>query len=219
MFDFKGRYFPADLILVALFASSAVWLAIRWYRSRQRESDPYKSRIRQAAKFGWKQIVDVPEDGFGAAWTQRSMRFARGDEEAVIWHKDATITLVKVDAPFTFDDFVDLEEWIKANPVDPTVDNATDAELYIREIERFVVRHGHYMSFLEARATDKDFFMCFYRLYKAGYGAQENPRLIAGLMLEALMLYPKDRDKALRFLSGFANDVKREPRINSNHPE
>jgi hypothetical protein len=38
-------------------------------------------------------------------------------------------------------------------------------------------------------------------------------------MLEALMLYPKDRDKALRFLSGFANDVKREPRADSNQTE
>jgi membrane protein implicated in regulation of membrane protease activity len=75
MFGFKGRYFPVDFILVALFACSAIWLSIRWHRSRQRESDPYKSRIRQAAKFGWKQTVEVPEDGFGAAWTQRSMRF------------------------------------------------------------------------------------------------------------------------------------------------
>ena len=108
--DFKGRYFPADLILAGLFACSAVWLAIRRYRSRQRGSDPYKSRIRQAAKFGWKQIAEVPEDGFGAAWTQRSIRFARRDEEAVLWHKDATITLVREDAPFNFDDFSRLEE-------------------------------------------------------------------------------------------------------------
>jgi len=216
MFDFKGRYFPVDFILVALFACSAIWLPIRWHRSRQRESDPYKSRIRQAAKFGWKQTVEVPEDGFGAAWTQRSMRFVRGNEEAVLWHKDATITLVGVDAPFNFDDFVDVEKWIKANPIAAEADTATE---YIREIEKFVVRHGHYISFLEARAFDQEFFMGFLKLYKAGYDAKENPRLIAGLMLEALMLYPKDRDKALRFLSGFANDVKREPRADSNQTE
>lgn len=81
------------------------------------------------------------------------------------------------------------------------------------------MRHGHYWSFIEARAFDKDFFMGCYKLYKAGYVSGENPGLIAALMLEALMLYPKDRDKALRFLSGFENDVKRKPWTNSNQAE
>lgn len=218
MFGFKGPYFLVDFILVALFVCSAIWLAIRRHRSSRRESDPYKSKIRQAAKFGWKQTAEVPEDGFGAVWTQSSMRFVRGNEEAVLWHKDATITLVRVDAPFNFDDFVEIEKWIKANPSAAEADTATEEELYIREIEKFVVRHGHYMSFLEARAFDQEFFMGFSKLYKAGYDARENPRLIAGLMLEALILYPKDRDKALRFLSGFANDV-REPQADGNQAE
>ena len=82
---------------------------------------------------------------------------------------------------------VDVEKWIKANPIAAEVDIATEEGLYIREIEKFVVRHGYYMSFLEARAFDQEFFMGFFKLYKAGYDAQENPRLIAGLMLEALM--------------------------------
>ena len=91
------------------------------------------------------------------------------------------------------------------------VSDSTGEQNYIREIERFVVRHSHYMSFLEARAFDNDFFAGFYTLYKAGYASGANPRLIAGLMLEALMLYPKDRDKAIRFLAGFTNDVTRAP--------
>jgi hypothetical protein len=147
------------------------------------------------------------------------MRFVRGNEEAVLWQKDATITLVRVDAPFNFDDFVDVEKWIKDNPIATEADTATEEGLYIREIEKFVVRHRHYMSFLEVLAADQEFFIRFFKLYKAGYDAEENPGLIAGLMLEALMLYPKDRDKALRFLSGFANDVKREPRTDGHQTE
>jgi hypothetical protein len=166
MFGFKGRYFSVDFILVALFACSAIWLAIRWHRSRQRENDPYKSRIRQAAKLGWKQTVEVPEDGFGAAWAQRSMRFVRGNDEAVLWHKDATITLVRVNAPFNFDDFVDVETWIKANPIAAEADLATEEGiLYIREIEKFVVRHGYYIPFLETLAFDPEFFRGFVKLY------------------------------------------------------
>jgi hypothetical protein len=111
------------LARLRLVACLRLALSIRWHGSRQRESDPYKSRIRQAAKFGWKQTVEVPEDGFGAAWTQRSMRFVRGNEEAVLWHKDATITLVGVDAPLNFDDFVDVEKWIKANPIAAEADH------------------------------------------------------------------------------------------------
>jgi len=208
--DFRGRYFPANLILVGLFACSAVWLAICWHRSRQNGSDPYKSRIRQAAKFGWKQTAEVPEDGFGAAWAQRSIRFARNDEEAVLWHKDATITLLRVPAPFNFDDFVELEGWIKKNTRDVEIGDVTGEVLYFREIEKFVTMHGHHITFLETQITDVAFFMGYYKLSKEGYAAQQNPRLIAGLTLEALTLYPKDRDKALRFLSGFADDVKRE---------
>jgi hypothetical protein len=51
-----------------------------------------------------------------------------------------------------------------------------------------------------------------HKLYKTGYVSGEHPGLIAALMLEAHMLYPKDRDKALRFLSGFENDIKRKRR-------
>ena len=204
--------------MIALLACGVSWVAIRWYRGRERESDPYKSKIRQAAKLGWKQTAEVMEDGFGASWTQRSVRFVRGKEEAVLWYKDTTITLVRDYAPATFDDFIELEKWIKKNPRDAEIDTATGERLYLLETERFVTRHGHSMSFLEAQATDEAFFMAVYKLHKAGYDAQENPLLIAGLMLEAL-LYQKDRDKALRFLSGFANDVKREPGSNYNQTE
>jgi hypothetical protein len=219
MFGFEGRYLPLVLIFMALLACGAIWLSIRWHRGRQPENDPYKSRIRQAVRFGWKQEAEVPEDGFGAAWTQRSIRFVRGNEEAVLWHKDVTITLVRVDAPFNFADFDDAEKWIRANPIAAEVDTATEEELYLREIEKFVVRHGHYMSFLETRASDKDFLTGFLKLYKAGYRSRENPRLIAGLMLEALAHYPKDRDKALRHLSGFAMSVNPEPRTDCNQTE
>jgi hypothetical protein len=148
--DIAGRYLPADLFGVALFAGGVVWLAIRWYRNRQHEPDPYNANVRQAAKFGWRQTAEVPEDGFGAAFTQRSFRFARGDEEAVLWQKDATITLVRVNAPLNFDDFFKLEEFIRAYPEDTPVVEPIDEGRYIREIDKFAMRHGHYWSFYEA---------------------------------------------------------------------
>ena len=75
------------LVIVFLLAAAAavIWAAIRWYRSRELETDPIKSRMRQAAKMKWKETATVTEDGHGAAWTQGSVRFVRGKEEAVLW--------------------------------------------------------------------------------------------------------------------------------------
>jgi hypothetical protein len=146
------------VIVFLLAAAAAIWAAIRWYRSRELETDPIKLRMRQAAKMKWRATATVPEDGHGAAWTQASVRFVRGKEEAVLWYKDATVTLVRDYAPPTFDDFVELDRWIKRNPRDAEVDTATGERLYLREIERFVTRHGHFSSLLETTATDRDFF-------------------------------------------------------------
>jgi hypothetical protein len=197
------------LVIVFLLAAAAaaIWAAIRWYRSRELETDPIKSRMRQAAKMKWKETATVTEDGHGAAWTQGSVRFVRGKEEAVLWYKDATVTLVRDYAPPTFDDFVELEQWIKRNPRDAEVDAATGERLYLREIERFVIRHGHFSSLLETTATDKDFFMAIATFHKAGYMAQEEPVVVAALTLEALMRYQKDRNAALRFVSGLKKDI------------
>lgn len=191
--------YVAYAILVLLFGA-AIWAAIRWYRSRERETDPIKLKMRQAAKLKWEQTAEVTEDGQGAAWTQRSVRFARGKEEAVLWHKDATITLVRDYAPPTFDDFIELEQWLKKNPRDAEADSATGEKLYLREIERFVIRHGHFEPLLGATATDKDFFMVVATFQKAGYLAKEAPVIVAALTLDALMRYEKDRNAALRFL-------------------
>jgi len=192
---------------VFLVAAAAIWVVVRWYRSRAHETDPIKSRLRQAARMKWRETGTVKEDGYGAAWTKRSVRFVRGKEEAVLWHKDATITLVRDYAPPTLDDFVELEQWIKRNPRDPEVDTATGERLYLREIERFVIRLGHFSSLLETTATDKDFFMAIATFHKAGYLAQEAPVVIAALTLEALMRYEKDRRAAMRFLSGLKKDI------------
>ncbi len=138
------------------------------YRNRRPETDPIKLLMKQAAKMKWKQTAEVREDGQGFAWTQRSVRFARGKEEAVLWYKDATITLVRDCAPPTFDDFIELEQWIKRNPRDTEVDTATGERLYQREIERFVIRHGHFLPLLEATATDKAFFMAVATFHALG---------------------------------------------------
>jgi hypothetical protein len=194
--------------ILVLLGCAVIWAAIRRYRGHERETDPIKLRMRQAAKMKWKQTAEITENGQGAAWTQRSVRFVRGKEEAVLWYKDATITLVRDYAPPTFDDFIELEQWIKRNPRDTEVDAATGERLYLREIERFVIRHGHLSPLLEATATDKAFFMAVATFHKAGYMAREAPEVVAALTLDALVRYEKDRNAALRFLTSLENDFR-----------
>ena len=64
----------AYAILVLL--SIAIWVAIRWYRLRERGIDPIKSRVRQAAKLKWEQTAQVIEDRTKCPMdaTQRALR-------------------------------------------------------------------------------------------------------------------------------------------------
>ena len=174
-----------------------------------RRTDLVDVLLRQAADLNWVQTATVKEDGYGAAWTKRSVRFARENEEAVVWYKDATITLVRDYAPPTFDDFVQVEKWIKENPRDNEVDTATGERLYLREIERFVIRHGHFESMLEAQATDKEFFIAVAKFHKAGYVTKESSAVVAALTLDALLRYKKDRKHSLEFLARTQNDFGR----------
>lgn len=183
------------------------------------ELDPYVKKIQQACQLGWQKTAEVPEDGFGAKWTRRSTRFARGEDEVVLWHEDLTVTLVRALAPITFDEFGELESWLRGNLKNDELHDGNEEVLYLREIERFSIRHGQYTSFLEARALDTEFFMGFVTLYRAGYCAKENPLLVAGYLLETLWIYREDRAKAIRFLSGFANDIAHGSQDSSNHSE
>jgi hypothetical protein len=140
--------------ILVLLACLGIRAAIYWYRGRERETDPIKLRMRQAAKLKRSKTVEIAPDKESPTWMQRSVAFARGKEEAALWHKDATITLVRDYAPVTLDDFHEVEEWIKKNPGNSEVDSATDERLYLRQIERFVVRNGHFAPLLEAEATD-----------------------------------------------------------------
>jgi hypothetical protein len=83
-------------LLLPLLVGFIIWTAIRWYRSGERETDPIKLRIRQAAKLKWQQTAEIEADGQGASWARRSMHFVRGKEEAVLWHKGTTVTLVRL---------------------------------------------------------------------------------------------------------------------------
>jgi hypothetical protein len=67
--------------ILVLLAFLAICAAIYWYRGRERETDPIKLRMRQAAKLKWKQTAEITEDGQSAVWTKRSVRFVRGKEE------------------------------------------------------------------------------------------------------------------------------------------
>jgi hypothetical protein len=79
----------------------------------------------------WRPISEVEEDGQVRPWTQRSVRFERGRDLAILWHKDATIALIRHQPTLPFDDFVELEQWIKKNPRDPEIeDSATGERLY-----------------------------------------------------------------------------------------
>jgi hypothetical protein len=193
------------IFAVALFGALAVAWYI-WVKRKTKMTEPIEILVKQAAKLKWIQTGKVEKDGYGAAWTQRSIRFVRGKEEAVLWSKDATITLVRVHAPPTFESFLELENWLTKNPdVD---DGDADPEiLYLREIERFVIRHGHFMPLLEAKATNKTFFYSIVKLQKSGYAANEDPIVVAALTLDALLSYGKDRSRALDFLDKMASQL------------
>src|ERR1035437_915927 len=191
--------------IFVLLVCAAVLAAIHWYRSQISETDPIKLRIKQAAKMKWKKTAEVKEDGYGAPWTQRSVRFARDKEEAVLWYKDATITLVRLNVPFDFDDFIELEEFIVKHPREHDIDDAIGELKYLREIELFVIRHGYREDFIYIKATDIQFLTAFGKLFKAGYAANESA-VIAPLVLDGILRYKKDPNDAVNFLTRFIDD-------------
>jgi hypothetical protein len=157
--------------------------------------------MRQATIMKWKQTSEIEEDGqIRPWWMQRSVRFERGKELAVLWHKNATITLIRYPT-HPFDDFVELEKWIKENPrnriEDFVEDFATGEILYLQLIDRFVRIHGHFFDLLETEAKDESFIIGVVKLYKAGYSVGEAPEKVAMLILDALLKYHKDRNASL----------------------
>jgi hypothetical protein len=77
--------------------------------------DPVEALVRQAVSMNWKQVHEIKKEDVAAddfAQAMVSIRFARGNEEAVVRRKDATVTLVRRHAPPTFDGFDELEEWV-----------------------------------------------------------------------------------------------------------
>jgi len=140
-----------------LIAAAAVLAAFTvgfylWEKKKIRSTDPIEILVGQAVKLHWKQVARVERDGEGRPWTQRSLRFARKNEEAIVWNKDATITLVRVHAPPTFDSFLEAEKWIAQNP--NTNDDNTNPEIvYLREVEKFVIRHGHFADLFGSRSN------------------------------------------------------------------
>lgn len=193
-------------LLLLLLVGFIFWAAIRWYRTGERETDPIKLRIRQAAKLKWKQTAEIVEDGEGAAWTRRCVRFVRGKEEAVLWHKDATVTLVRLYVPLDFEDFIELEEFIAKHPREADLDEATGERKYLQEIELFVTRHGYRDDLMHIQATDYAFLIAFGEFYKAGYATREDSVVVAALLLDVVKIYDKDRERSLRWLTRTTED-------------
>ena len=194
--------------ILVLLVCAAIWVAIRWYRSLKSEPDPIKLRMKQAAKMKWKKTAEVKEDGYGAPWAQRSVRFARGKEEAVLWYKDATITLVRLNVPFDFDDFIELEEFIAKHPREHDIDDAIGELKDLREIELFVIRHGYREDFIYIKATDIRFLTAFGNLFKAGYAAGEESVVIGALVLDGILRHKKDQIGAINFLTRLIDDMR-----------
>lgn len=166
-------------------------------------------RMKQAAKLKWKQTFEIEEDGYGATWAKRSVGFVRGKEEAVLWHKDATITLVRLHASLDFDDFIELEEFIAKHPREADLDDATDEIRYLREMELFVIRHGYRDDLMHIQATDYDFLVAFGKLFKAGLAAGEDAVVVAALVLHVIQFYEQDRERSLRWLTKTTEDFNR----------
>lgn len=187
--------------ILILIACAATWAAIYWYRNQKLEADPIKLRMRQAARLRWKKTTEVTKDGEGAPWTKRSVRFIRGKEEAVLWHKGATITLVRLYVPIDFNDFIELEDFIVKHPREADLDEATGERRYLQEIELFFMRHGYRDDLARIQATDYDFLVAFGQLFKAGYAAGEDSLVVAALVLHAVQFHEQDRERTTRWLT------------------
>lgn len=61
--------------------------------------------------------------------------------------------------------------------------------------------------FLEVEATDEKFFRSLFNFKKAGHAAKEDPVIVAALILDALMYYKNDRNRALDFLEKMAVQI------------
>lgn len=165
--------------------------------------------VKQALKMNWKIDVEVQKDGDPFEWIRKSVRFVRRDEEAVVWNSDATVTLVRAHAPPTFESFIDLENWLAKNPKNKDGEDTNEEMiLYLREIEKYIIRMGHFDKLLETRATDELFFRTCFELHKAGYVAGEDATIVAALTLDALMHYHKSRQASLSFLARYLEDFQ-----------
>jgi len=207
--EMKDRRAFAVATLV-LLACSAIWALIRRCGRGTLEPDQFKLKITQAARMRWRKASEVTHDGQGAAWAHRSVHFVRGEEETVLWHKDATITLLRDHGPLAFVDFIELEQWLRQSSRDPETDGMAGESAYLQEVERFVMRHGYYLRLREAAAADRAFLLAVTAFHETAYAAREEPVVVGALTLEAFMRYQKDRNAGLRFLAGQVNEFSRE---------
>jgi hypothetical protein len=161
---------------------------------------------KQARLLNWKctktfdQNGGGPRLGNGGAWLRKSYHFEKGNEEAVLWHDEATITLVRIPPPPTFESFIDLDHWVNDTPVE-TDDDIDAKTTFFRNIERFIIRMGQFMPLLEIEATDIEFFNASAEFKKRGYELGESHDVVAALLMDALERYKKRREWGLTFLA------------------
>lgn len=65
----------------------------------------------------------------------------------------------------------------------------SEKTLYSREIEKFIIRYGHFDTLLMAEGTDKEFFFACAKYHEAAYLAGVSANVVALLTLEALRHY------------------------------
>jgi hypothetical protein len=182
----------------AIVAACAVVLL---WRSKA-VTHPADALVKQAISMGWQKESEIPKDGYPRPWAKRSVRLVRDDDEAVAWYQDATVTLIRR-APLSFDDFVELERWLATHEADDDDDEEVSPEIqYYRDIERFVVRQGHFEDMVAAEGTDEFFCKAVMNFRKAGYLAQEDAPVIAMITLEALLKHRTDRQGSILFMVG-----------------
>jgi len=108
---------------------------------------------------------------------------------------------VRIHSPPTFESFDELEDWLAKNPDNNHDGRVTEELLYLREIEKFIIRAGHFDTLLEAQGTDKEFYFALANHHKAAYSAGEDAKVVAALTLEALRRYQIDRkNKKIEFI-------------------
>ena len=193
--------------LIGVVVAVAAWALWSFWKVH---ANPAQKRLRQAISMNWVVAGEVKKDGY------RIVRLTRENEEVVISYKTCDVHLIRPHLALTFDDFVELEQWLAREGERPKEEEDDDDEqlrdfrVFFRAFERIIALHGYFEELISAQGTDEQFAIASMKLLRAGAFARKTPDTVAALVVKALAQYDKNRTGALEFLAKHGADYELE---------